>query len=149
MTPTDALLEGMLADTVAAGKTLDPAGVFVGLYIAGPTPSPPVDVTAFTLPDATDAPAVAVTTWSDPYLLLDGRWAIQSPSIVFRLPDDTNAFTATGWYLADALTAGNVLGWEPIPGGVGLPDEFHEVTLVVRIALDKAGNWSASVVIDG
>lgn len=149
MTPTDLLLEGLLADVTAAGKTLDPAGVFAGLYEDGPDPSPPVTAADFTLPDATDFPAVAVTAWTDPFQLTDGRWAIQSNLLTWRPPDDTNAFSAVGWYLADAATAGNILGWEPISPAVPLPDETREVSLVVRVTFDPQGNWSASVVING
>lgn len=149
MEATSRLVQGVLAAAVAAGKILDPAAVFVGLYVDGPDPSPPDAVTAFTLPDATDVPTVAVTTWSDPYLLDDGRWAIQSPLVSFRLPDATNAFTASGWYLSTALTGGNILGWEAFGVPIPLPDEFHEVSLVVRITRDTSGGWAATVVIDG
>lgn len=148
MFPTDELVKGMLTDAVAVGKTLDPAAVFVGLYIMGPTVNPPVLSTDFTLPDATDAPAKAVTAWTAPFKLLDERWAIQGNLLTWRLPDADNAFTAAGFYLSDALVAGNVLAWEPISPNINLPDAFHEMSIVPRLTLDKMGTWGANIIID-
>lgn len=149
MPVTLALLEGILADAVAVGKTLDPLGLFVGLYSAGPAVTPPVTAADFTLPDAVDFPAVALTSWGVPHILGDGRVCIDSAAKTFRPPDDTNGFTAVGWYLADAAVGGAVLKWEPIAPGVGLADETKLLTIVVRFTLDPAGRWDASVLIDG
>lgn len=145
MPGTNTLVLGVFAAATAAGKVLDPADVFAGLYIDGPTPSPPVTVDDFTLPDATDVPAKAVTAWTDPFELIDGRWCIQSNLLTWRLPDADNAFAAGGFYLADALTGGNVLTWVAFGTPINFPDENSEYSLVVRLVLDPTGEWDASV----
>jgi hypothetical protein len=149
MPVTVALIEGLIADAIAVGKTLDPLAVFVGLYTAGPAVTPPVTAADFTLPNAVAAPAVAVASWGAPHLLADGRVCIDSAAKTFRLPNAVNAFTAVGWYLADAAVGGTILEWSPIAPGVALPDETKLLTIVVRLTLDPNGRWDASVLIDG
>lgn len=143
------LLDGILLDTKAAGKTLDPAATYVGLYVTGPTANPPATAADFTLPDATDVPAVAIGSWSAPYRLNDGRSVQDSPAKVFRLPNATNSFTAAGWYLATAAVAGNIIGYEPFPTAIPLPDETKVVTVIVRIAVAATGLVGAAIVVDG
>jgi hypothetical protein len=149
MTPTDRLMQALLTEAIATAAILDPADTFVGLYISGPEPNPPLTVASFVLPDATDVPAKAATAWTAPFKLNDGRWAIQANMLTWRLPDSDNAFTANGLYLADAITAGNILAWEAIAGGINFPDALHELSLVVRLTIDPLGRWGANVLING
>jgi len=148
MTLTDRLLEGILSAAIDTGGPLDPADTYVGLYTAGPTTTPPATVADFTLPDATDAPAKLITAWTAPYKLVDGRWAVQGNLLTWRLPDADNPFTAVGHYLADALTAGNVLAYKPIAPGVNLPDATRSLSVVVRVTLDPNGQWDSTILID-
>lgn len=149
MNVTFRLMDGALSGICETGNILDPAAAYVGLYITGPTTTPPATVADFTLPDATDVPAQVLTSWSATQHLTDGRSAKATPAKTFVLPDSTNAFSAGGYYLADAITAGNILGWEAFPSPIPMPDQFHPVTLIVRFTVDPAGNWSATIVIDG
>lgn len=143
------LIDLMLANVIATGKALDPAAVFVGLFTGTvPTPAPTL-ASDFTLPNATDMPAQAVGTWGGVRYLADGRSIVDGPALVFALPDDDNSFTASGYYLADALTGGNVLAYETFDDPIPLPDEHHSVQIIPRLGLDLAGNYNASVVIEG
>lgn len=146
---TRAFQDSALADLVATGGTLDPVAVFLGLYIAPPVDGTPIIATDFTLPDPTDMPAQAVTTWGAVQYLVDGRSARQAAAKTFRLPDADNAFTAVGWYLADALTGGNVLQWGTLTESVQMNDANSAVTVLFRVTADPAGRWDALVSVNG
>lgn len=149
MNVTPRLAKAILNNAVATGGALDPADTFLGLYISGPTVDPPIDTGDFTLPDATDAPAKLVNAFTTPVLLDDGRWCVQGDALTWRLPDADNAFVAAGWYVADALTGGNILAYQPFNSPISLPNADRSITIVFRPAIDPADSWEASVVIDG
>ena len=149
MPPTIALLSGALTDICATGGTLDPVAVFLGLYAGGPSVVPPATAADFTLPDATDMPAVALGAWGAYHILLDGSPARDATNHIFRLPDATNAFSAVGWYLADAAVAGNILDYGAFTAPIPMPDQFHTISIVYRVVADANGIWHAEIVIDG
>lgn len=134
---------------VATDGPLDPAATFIVPYIAKLSAGEPVTAADFTLPDATDCPAQALTSWGAVQVLGDGRSCRQAAAKTFRLPDADNAFSAAGWALMDAATAGNVLGYRALSTPVNLADETKPLTVVVRVAKGLDQGAEASVEING
>lgn len=142
-------MDGILADAIATAAGFDPAAVYVGVYVSGPEPSPPVTVADFVLPDPTDFPAQKLTSWSAIHYLNDGRSCVDSPARTFKPASSATGTVLAGAYIADAATAGNVLEWIPFPGAVPVPDEHYSVTVYPRLTVDGEGRWDASVIING
>lgn len=149
MSATRRLVNGILAGAIETGNILDPATVFFGLFLAGPVPDPPGTVADFTLPNATAYPAVAITTWGAVQYLADGSSAVSSPPMTNVPANAAGAITPTGWYLATAVTGGNVLMWGLFPTPIPMADEHHPLTCIVRVALPLAGSYEATVAING
>jgi hypothetical protein len=119
--PTNFFLEKLLAqmiDHAVAGPfsgVLD--GLFLGLgQIPTGTLNPNQGISSIT--EATfDGYARLAVTWSGPYTDGMGQQAIQSHSIYFTPTGSTTPNTITSMFLADALTAGNLILSEVLPGG--------------------------------
>lgn len=146
---TDAVLSTMLSNLIETGNILDPAAVFVGA-------SPAIDNQGAdtVIGDVTEAPGdvgdrVAVTTWTGPYKMQDGRWVVDSPVITFTPASDADATIISWVFLASLITAGVLKGFVQLPNPVPLPNEFTTLSVVVRITIDPNGRWSANVVWNG
>lgn len=146
---TQKAIAGILTDMTATGAVFDPAMTWVVPYTAGPTVTPPVAETAFTLPDATGVPAHKITAWGPPHKLDDGRIVVDGPAAVFAPDKLANAFTANGFLLVDKLTGGDVLEYVPLPEPVALSGVDHTLVIYVRVGVDPQGEWDATVIING
>jgi len=146
---TNALRNGILSAMIETGNILDPAAVFVGVFSAIVDTGRNTLLADITRPDGTGFDLTAVTTWGAVHDLIDGRRATDAPAKVFAPTDDTEATTVLGWYTASAATAGNLLQFGYFDAPVALPDEFSQVTVIVRITVDPEGRWDATVSIDG
>jgi len=146
---TATMRDGIMAGITEAGNIMDPAAVFVGLFTAIDDQSYNTVIGDVTEPTGDPGTRVAVTTWGVASIMADGRSVRNAPDVTFRPADDTEATVVLGWFLADALTAGNLLQFgffdEPIP----LPDETASVTVVARLTVDPLGRWDATATIDG
>lgn len=146
---TRAQMDAMLTELIATGNAFDPVAIFVGLFITLTDNGPATVLADGTYPDGTDMPRQAGTAWGSIHHLVDGRSAVDLDLLTFVLPGSTNAFTAGGYYIASALTAGSLLAYEAFADPIPMPDQFSPVDILLRLTIDAAGNWSASVVIDG
>lgn len=146
---SDAAVNDILTDIVKTGATFDPVATFVGLAVAVPGGNPPS-----ALGDLTEATGdlgirVPITTWSAPYKLQDGRWAVDGPVCKFRPGDASEGQAIQGYFLASALTGGALKAYGPIQPAVPLADENSMLSIVPRISVDPQGRWGAEIVWNG
>lgn len=141
----------ILAALIAADGPWDPAAVFVGVFVSVTDLGIETEIGDLVVP--TGAPGVRqpVTTWSDPSVKGDGRALVTGPVMEFRPASALQATTVAGWYVADALTAGNLLTFGMFPDGpVPLPDETSSVDVVLRLVVDpENGEWTSTIVFNG
>ena len=144
----DATLRAWLERAVAVGGPYDPAALFIGVYTAV------VDAgAATTLADVTEgtgaiATRQAITAWSAPYKLLDGRWCCDAAGKTFKVASAAEAQIVTGYFLASAAVAGTLKGFDSI-APANLSDENRAVTIATRLTIDPLGRFSVSQVWNG
>lgn len=146
---TSDVLQAILLAITDTGGPLDPAATFLGVYTA--IDDQGQDTLLADVVQATGAMAVrqALTTWSTPSRMADGRWVCDSPAYEFRPASSAESQVLTGSFLATLATLGALKGYEDFPGPVALPDEDHSVSLVVRAAVDPTGRWGTQIVWNG
>lgn len=138
-------MEAMLLALIDTGAPFDPAAVFIGVGIALDNQGSETVRADITPALGTAGTATAATTWSAPYKMNDGRWAVQAPVKTFKIASSSDACNLVVWYLASLATLGVLLGFGPVFPNVGLSDEFSLYSLVVRLVIDPAGRWDAIV----
>lgn len=150
--PTTFFLEKMLAqliDHAIAGPfsgVLD--GTFVGLaQVPSSTLNPSQGLSALTEANYNGYARQAVT-WHGPYTDGMGQQAIQSAASYFTPTDDLVPNQITMMFLADALTAGNLLLSEVLPGGpIFLNGPSNAFGLSVVFQLPAGANFGDAVII--
>jgi hypothetical protein len=145
MSATITMASKALADMIAASAVFDPAAVFVGVATNIMDKGALTSMTDVTEATGKMATREAVTTWGAPYMMNDGRAVVDSPNKVFAPLDATEQQVLTHFFLADAAAAGNLLYFEVLPEPAALADENDHLTVVIRLTVDPAGRWSASV----
>jgi len=143
------LRDGIMADITATGGSLDPAAVFVGVGTAVNDQGLATLLSDITQATGALATRQEVTTWSSAYVLNDGRAVRDGPLMHFKPASSSEAQTLQVWFIADALTAGNLLAYGLIFPAVPLPDQFAVWSIVLRVTVDPAGQWSAEVTYNG
>lgn len=144
-----ATLEAILAVLTGAGGPFEAAAVWLGVaesIVDNGQATTLSDVTAATGAVAT---RTEITDWTQPFVLVDGRWAANGTAGTFRPASSAQSQTISAWYLADALAAGNLVAYGFFNGPIALPDENYAVQIVPRLTIDPDGRWSANVVING
>jgi hypothetical protein len=149
MVQTRVFQDDTLALVIGTGGPLDPATTYAGLYIAGPTATPPVTTLDFTLPNAVGTPAQKITTWSAIHYLADGRSAADSPALCFSTDKAENGYMAIGWYMASKVTGGDVLDYGLLDAPVNIVDQHSTVTIIIRECCPITKDWGAHAFIDG
>ena len=150
--PTTFFLEKLLAqliDHAVAGPfsgVLD--GLFLGLAQFPSTTLTPADgLSALTQADYNGYARQAVV-WNGPYTDALGQQAIQSSALYFTPTDALKPNQITMMFLADALTAGNLILSEVLPGGpIFLTGPANAFALSVIFQLPNAVNYGDVVVI--
>lgn len=146
---TNAFRNGIISGITETGNIGDPVAVFVGVFEAINDQGRNTVLADITRPTGVGFDLTAVTTWSAPHDMIDGRRAVDAPLKRFSPVDSTEATTVLGWYTATAATAGTLLQFGYFPAAIPLPDEFSEVSVVVRFTVDPLGNWDATISING
>lgn len=138
---TDAVLQAWLTRATGTGGPYDPAALFLGVATAL------VDNGALTtMSDVTEgtgdlADRVAVTAWSDPYKMNDGRWVVDGPVCPFAVASSSESQTVTHWFLNSASSAGTLKAYASLSTAVPLPDEKKQLNIIPRITIDPAGRF--------
>lgn len=146
---TLAQLEACLGNIIAATKAFDPATTFIGLFTGINDAGLNTTMADLTLAPGTLATAVEVTTWSAQYALQNGCQVVDGPLVKFTPASAADACQVQGWYFASAATGGTLLGYGYLNSPVLLTYPNDALSIVPRLCLDPAGQWSAEVVIDG
>jgi hypothetical protein len=128
---------------------MDPAAVWIGVgssVVQHGVDTTLADITAGTGALATRKP---ITAWGTSYVLNDGRAAVDGPLMTWRPASAAEAQSIGVWYMADALTAGNLLAYGLVNPAVQLADETDQWALIMRLTLDPAAKWSAEISFNG
>jgi hypothetical protein len=144
---TLAQMDAMLDALIATAGPFDPAAVFTGIATAVNDQGVNTALSDLTTPDATDFPRKAVTAWSTKYTLADGRRAVDGPLHHFVGVGGDDQPVVSVYYLADALTAGNLLAWDRVIPSKTLASASDVLDMIVRLTIDPAGKWDATVIV--
>jgi hypothetical protein len=138
-----------LVDHAVAGPfsgVLD--GVFIGLGQAPTGTIKPSDTLAAITEADFDGYARLALTWKGPYIDPAGAAKIQADGNYFACTDATKPNQITSMFVADALTAGNLLFSEVLPGGpIWMNALGNAFSLSVLFQLPVGVNYGDVVVI--
>jgi hypothetical protein len=150
--PTTFFLEKLLAQLIDHAVSGPYSGVLDGLYLGlGQTPTgtlnPSQGVSAIT--EATyDGYARQAITWHGPYTDALGAQAVQSAALYFTPTDATIHNSITSMFLADAITAGNLILSEIMPGGpIGMSGPANAFSIAVVFQMASGNDYGDVVVI--
>lgn len=149
MRQTAAALSAWLSSIIATGKMYDPAATFVGIATALVDLGQATTQSNVTEATGHAATRVAITSWSAPYPLIDGRWAVDSGICVFTKTSSDSPETITNWFLNSASSAGTLKAWGDVAPNVPLAVGSAPLSIVVRLTIDPTGRFDASIVWDG
>jgi hypothetical protein len=146
---TQAVRKARLVEILATGGIYDPVTCFVGLYTAVTGHGENTVLADLTQATGAMATRQEVTTWTTPYLLADGSWVADSPTMEFRPADGTEAQTVQGLFIASLIAAGVLKAYWPFPAPVELLDHDHAVSVIIRVRVDPRGQSDANIVFGG
>lgn len=86
-----------------------------------------------------------ITTGDGPLLANDGLWYVECTPATFELGAGQPNQVVLGFFLVDAEAEGNLLGWEPLPAPMAFSNQYQRLDVVLRLAADPDGRWSASI----
>lgn len=146
---TDAVLQAILNQVIAALGPFNPAALFLGVATAVNDQG-----SATTLADITEgagdlATREAVTPWGTPYKMANGDWVVDGPLCTFKPADATEAATISHFFYASAAVAGTLKAWGALSTPVQLVDGNSQLTIIPRLVVDKTGVWSAEAHFNG
>lgn len=146
---TDDVMEGILNAMIATDGEFDPAALFIGVASNVANPGGGMTIADVTPATGSLATRKASASWGTPYKLTDGRWVVDGPVVTF-FPTTTADGQSISWaYLADALTAGNLLAAFPINPSVNLPGPTSHWNCILRLTVDPSGRWEANITFNG
>lgn len=146
---TDATLAAWLAKAIATGGPYDPAATFLGVATAIVDKGALTQQSDITEPTGAMATRLAVTSWGTPHKLNDGRWVVDAAPMTFQPADETEHAILVGFFLNSAATAGTLKCFNFFPSAIELIDHTRTLSIVMRLAIDPKGNYSAEVVYNG
>ncbi len=120
--PTNFFLQKLLAQLIDHAVAGPYSGLLDGTYVGlGQQPTgtltPNQGLSAITEANY-DGYARLPLTWRGPYQTLSGSATLQADNVFFQATDTTVPNQITTMFVADALTAGNLLFSEVLPGGI-------------------------------
>lgn len=145
---TQHALDLALTDLTETGRIFSPTDVWVGIATAIVNNGLATLITDITPAPGTLAPLQEVTTWGPVYAAKNGLDVVDGPIMRFSPTTSADAATIIGWYIADAATAGNLLGFGFLPAPVTLNGPENILSFVFRLSLDPAGTWDVSMTWD-
>ena len=138
-------LEGALSDLVAASGIFDPTKLFLGVATAIDDLGVNTVLADVTPAPGTLAPLQEITTWGPVYASKAGLETVDAAVKTFSPTTSADTAVITYWYLTDASTAGNLIGFELLPVAANLLGPKSILSIVVRLTVDPAGVWSVTV----
>jgi hypothetical protein len=146
---TQQLLQDFAASLVATGGPLDPAATWAGVATA--IANMGLNTVMSNITEATGAMATrkSITAWNGPFISNTGSVYYEGPLMIWKPASSAEAQSLVAWFLADALTAGNLLYFQTIAPPITLPDELHQASLVLRMNVPSVGVYDLSVVFNG
>lgn len=142
---TQAVLFDSLDALVATGGPFDPAALWLGVASVIVNNGLNTVLADITPGIGTLATRKAIATWGPTYLTKNGLASADAPALTFTPTTSADADTIVGWYLADALTAGNLVGFGLLPLPVTLNGPENILTIAMRLTQDPLGRWDATV----
>lgn len=144
---TSGARDAILSALIAGGGPFDAAILQIGVA-TGIVNNGLAEVNAdLTLPPGGMATKQALTSWGTPYTMGDGRRVVDAPAKEFRPASSAEACVIVGWYLSTASLVLKAYAYTDAP--IALPDQTRAMTVIVRLTVDPAGRWDASVIVDG
>jgi hypothetical protein len=151
--PTQRLLQlaaaGLINHTASGNYDGPLRGAYLGLCIA-PTPAFTELSTISSLTEATyTSYARQAIVWGTTYESAQDLQVIPAGSLVFQPSDAVTPNVITGVFMADAVSAGNLLCGLLFPGGgYPLPNAQSALEIAARFGLDFQGNWGDFAVLN-
>jgi hypothetical protein len=145
---TQYALDLALTDLTETGRVFSPTDVWLGIATAITNNGLNTLITDITPAPGTLAPLQEVTTWGPVYAAKNGLDVVDGPIMRFSPTTSADAATIVGWYIMDAATAGNLLGFGFLPLAVTLNGPENILSIVLRLSLDPAGTWDVSMTWD-
>lgn len=149
MQPTIKMLDAVLSDLIATGGIFDDTACWMGLYTA--INNQGVNTVLADLTQATGAMATRqpLGAWGSVHHKSDGRSVVDNIPILWSPASSSESQTVQGFFIADALTAGNLICFEPLANPLPMPDQFALLTIIFRLVADPMANWDATVIYNG
>lgn len=132
-----------LNEHVASGSYSGPLyGAYLGLGVAPTPPFTELSVIGNVTEPLYTGYARQAIVWGTTYETAGQLQVLPAGSLTFQPSDAVHPSTITAVFIADALTAGNLLAGLLLPTpGVPLADATAALTLLVRFGMDYNGNW--------
>lgn len=116
-------------------------GAFVGIFTSVIIPRTTVVIGDLTEPTYTGYARVAVV-WGSPEKFTGGNWgAVGTQVLDFQMAPGDAAVQVTGYFLASAITAGELLGLAVFDTPVNLLDSDQILSLVPEFSLPASTDW--------
>jgi len=139
----------ILANITAAAAVFTDADTFLGLFTEIADQGLDTTLADVTLPPGGLATAIDIGTWGTAYRLVNGQPVRDADPVEFRPASSAEATIVTGWYIADAAAAGNLLGFGYFADAISLPDEFAAVTVILRLTVPNVTAWDVTMSYNG
>ena len=142
---TSYALQKIASELIAAGEIFDPTKVFLGIATAIVPNGINTSVAAITPAPGSLAPMQEITTWGPPYLAKNNLEVVDSGIHTFSPTTTADSATIVGWYIMDAASGGNLIGFGFLPAPVTLSGPQNVLSIVLRLSVDPAGTWDVSM----
>lgn len=130
---------------VSTGKIFDPTKVFLGVATAIVPNGTNEAIADITPAPGSLAPLQEVAAWSAPYQSKNNLEVVDAGILTFSPTTADDQAIIIGWYIMDAASAGNLLGYGFLPAPVSLAGPQNILSIVLRLSIDPAGTWDVSV----
>lgn len=145
----EATLAAVAGDVVATGGAFDPTGCFLGVGTALVDLGTATELTNITQATGGLATRQEVTAWSGPFTMADGTIYYEGPRMIFHPSSEDAGSILVVWFLATALTAGELIAYGAITPPANLSLSTDAWTIVLRITIGAGAVGSAEIQANG
>jgi hypothetical protein len=151
LTLTNKLLKALLNSAgqhvVAGNYSGGLYGAYVGLITNTPALTPNSVIGDMQEPTYTGYARQAIGAPTGPYQDQDGSWDLIFATLAFQMANATTPTNVTGWFIADALTAGNLLAAELFPTPIDLTTTDNVVPIAPTVELPPTADYGTGVIV--